>query len=322
LRWGFFLRCTANRQKRRPQKRGKIVAGNIDVKNSSAYEGSPVFLRRTIHATAVDKIAGDSGVSLRGFIVGLLAGLYCLALGGPGAAQDVANFKILRLEGNSVRWRLPENYRNLVVTYRMASAPAEFPAARNCRKMTSLADLLRTSEIPTAMVRGEIAAAFAMWEAAANINFREAAEGAPADILIGAQAEPEGWAFADVFYQTVSPEPIKPISLSLICLNPTKRWKVGFDGDLKTYDLRYTLAHEIGHAIGLDHPNSDGQIMGYRYEERFRSLQAGDVQGALLLYGKRLTASTPLTAQRQTDSFDQPTSGGARAFTPRSPDSR
>jgi Matrixin len=81
--------------------------------------------------------------------------------------------------------------------------------------------------------------------------------------------------------------PVKPISRALICLNPTRQWKVGFDGDLQRYDLRYTFAHEIGHAIGLDHPAGAGQIMGYRYEERFRELQAGDVSGAVLLYGRR-----------------------------------
>ena len=75
-----------------------------------------------------------------------------------------------------------------------------------------------------------------------------------ADILIGAQVEPEGWAFANVFYDARSADAVKPISQSLICLNPLKRWKIGFDGDLKSYDLRYTIAHEIGHAIGLDHP--------------------------------------------------------------------
>src|SRR5262249_5171112 len=119
------------------------------------------------------------------------------------------------------------------------------------------------------------------------------------DILIGAQVEPEGWAFADVFYDAHSPDEIKPISRSLVCLNPAKRWKIGFDGDLKTYDLRYTVTHEIGHAIVLDHPNGAGVIMGYRYEERFRELQPGDVQGAMALYGPR--APTELATDHQAD---------------------
>src|SRR5207249_3825120 len=147
--------------------------------------------------------------------------------------------------------------------------------------------LLSTSQIAPETARAEIVAAFAMWEAVANISFHEAADPAKADILIGAQLEPEGWAFANVFYDTLSTEPVKPISRALICLNPEKRWKVGFDGDLRTYDVRYTIAHEIGHAIGLDHPSGAGQIMGYRYEETFRGLQAGDVAGAVLLYGRR-----------------------------------
>ena len=46
-----------------------------------------------------------------------------------------------------------------------------------------------------------------MWQAAANIGFREAADPAKADILIGAQLEPEGWAFANVFYDTPPPSP-------------------------------------------------------------------------------------------------------------------
>jgi hypothetical protein len=253
--------------------------------------------------------------------LGLIAGLACCAAVGATASEPV-NFKILKLEGNSVRWQKPADGQP-VVSYSLVVGAVEFAGARNCRRMTSLDQLTAASQVATAAVREEIAAAFAMWQAVAGITFREAPDPATADILIGAQAEPEGWAFADVFYDPQSPERVKPISRSLICLNPTKRWKVGFDGDLKTYDLRYTIAHEIGHAIGLDHPSGAGAIMGYRYEERFRQLQPGDVQGAMALYGGRLPTevATDGDASQETAGADTPPSSqglGTRALDARS----
>jgi hypothetical protein len=217
----------------------------------------------------------------------------CALAWSPVAAEDAAKtvvpeadvFKVLKLEGHQVRWTLPVDGGPRVVTYRLVTETLAFPAAHNCRGLTPLEGLAAASQLPMERVKEEAAAAFAMWETAANVVFKEAAEGSPADILIGAQTEPDGWAFADVFYDTSSPETIKPISKALVCLNPAKHWKIGFNGDLKTYDLRYTLAHEIGHAIGLDHPAGSNAIMGYRYEERFRALQPGDVHGAALLYG-------------------------------------
>jgi hypothetical protein len=229
-------------------------------------------------------------------IFSLLAGLLCCAFGASGSARDAANFNLLKLAGDNVRWQAPANGQALVVTYMLVRDDVESAGARNCRKMTSLDHLIAASELAPSAVHEEIAAAFQMWEAAVNISFREASKGERANILIGAQAEPQGWAFADVSYDTTSLERVKPISLSRICLNPAKRWKIGFDGDLSVYDLRYTLVHEIGHAIGLDHPVGAGQIMGYRYEERFRSLQSGDKQGAALLYGARSPRTVEITS--------------------------
>jgi Matrixin len=135
-------------------------------------------------------------------------------------------------------------------------------------------------------------------QAAANINFRAAEAPLTADILIGAEVEPVGWAFANVSYKASSKDRPKPILRSLICLNPLRRWKVGFNGDLKSYDLRYAIAHEIGHAIGLDHPATGDQIMGYRYEEQFLDLQPGDIAGAVLLYGRRRAETTTAHADQ------------------------
>jgi len=77
----------------------------------------------------------------------------------------------------------------------------------------------------------------------------------------------------------------RPIRQSLICLNTSKLWKTRFDGNLAIYDLGLTLAHEIGHSIGLDHPGPTGALMGYRYTEQIRDLAAGDIAGAVALYG-------------------------------------
>jgi hypothetical protein len=255
------------------------------------------------------------------FIIAGLGGLLFLLT--CAAASADGTYRVLKLEGNAVRWQHAAQDQPQLITYRVIDSEVAFPRARNCRGMTSPTQLLVASEITETTMRQEIVAAFAMWEEVANLTFREAAPAERADILIGAQLETEGWAFADVFYDANASSTVKPISQALICLNPWKRWKVGFDGDLKTYDLRYTLAHEIGHAIGLDHPAGAGQIMGYRYEERFRSLQPGDIAGAIQLYGERpsdgtLVASDPSRPDAER-SIAAGRSTGGRALNPRAP---
>jgi hypothetical protein len=239
----------------------------------------------------------SGGDPVKNRLAALMAGLAGLAWG-TASAGDVAGYKVLRLEGNPVHWKRTADGQRPFVSYTLVDKDTEFPRARNCRKLTSIATLLAYSGIETEAARQEIEAAFRMWESISDISFREAPSPEAADILIGAQADPEGWAFADVFYDVSSPEPVKPISKSLICLNPARRWKIGFDGDVKVYDLRYTIAHEIGHAIGLDHPSVGGQIMAYRYEESFRDLQPGDVAGAILIYGARRLEPADAVADR------------------------
>lgn len=233
---------------------------------------------------------------MKSALFGLAAMLASVGLAHVAGAQDVRTqtkplvatpFKPLRLDGNFVRWPKPDSMRDVQLTYRVAQEFQAFEGARNCRRMRNIDELAARSTLNRTQFDGELRAAFAMWESVANIRFREALPGEQANIIIGAQADPEGWAFADVFYDMRSPDTVKPISQALICLNPLRRWKVGFDGDLRVYDLRYTLAHEIGHAIGLDHPNSNNQVMGYRYDEVFTTLQQGDIDGAVALYGRR-----------------------------------
>ena len=136
---------------------------------------------------------------------------------------------------------------------------------------------------------------------------------ANANIVIGAADNPSGRAFANLSYRSdtqgakpvakalgeaelnfsvVSGRPVQKdavaaIDQAYVCLNPRARWKVGFDGNLKVYDLRYTFTHEIGHAIGLDHPGREDLLMNFRYDERVRELQPSDIAAAQTLYGPR-----------------------------------
>lgn len=157
--------------------------------------------------------------------------------------------------------------------------------------MEPVGGLLARSGIADDAFRRELGAAFNLWERAANVRFVEVADPEAAGIIVGAQRTPTGRAFTDVAYKAGAP-PYREITRALICLNPLHMWKIGFDGNLSVYDLRYTLAHEIGHAIGLDHPAvSHGQLMSFRYQEAFQDLQAGDIEGALRLYGGVTTAT-------------------------------
>lgn len=214
----------------------------------------------------------------------------------PDRARAGQPFVLLKLDGAFVKWGEPVLGTGAVVRYALATQRTEFPGARNCPGLVPLAPALQRHGIAPAQLRAELAAAFAMWERAADIRFEPVADPARADILIGGQLAPRGRAFANVAFRDADRGGTRRIEQALICLNQTQPWKIGFGGDPSAYDLRYTIAHEIGHAIGLNHPGPSGQLMSFKYAESFRGLQAGDFDGAVALYGSRdgtVTAAAP-----------------------------
>lgn len=229
-------------------------------------------------------------------------------LAGTAGAKEAATFlgfRLLNLENQQVRWQTPTFGKSAVVTYAFASGPIETRGARNCAAMVPPEQAYGPSHITAREFRAEVAAAFRMWEKVADIKFREARDPGSAGIIIGAQAVPVGRAFTNVELKPGT-EDKKVIARSLICLNPTQPWKIGFDGRLGIYDLRYTIAHEIGHAIGLDHPSAAGQLMSYRYDEKQTGLQPGDIQGAVLLYGPRTATRRFANARSMTPDASAP----------------
>ena len=213
----------------------------------------------------------------------LLALLATTLLAPAVVAAEKPTFKLLVLERQTVRWVAASAGGPVEVTYAFAPEATDSPAARNCRRMQPLDTLAQGSNLELARVKDEIRTAFRMWEEAADIRFVETTDWRSAGILVGAQATPLGLAFADV--QPRSETSAQEIGRSLVCFNPAQAWKIGFDGNLSVLDIRFTAAHEIGHAIGLDHPSRTGELMSFRYDERFRDLQPGDIAGAAALYG-------------------------------------
>lgn len=245
--------------------------------------------------------------------LGLIA---CLCLYPFAASADttgLSGYKLLVLAGHTVKWGKPSLGTGAAVTYAFINRHMTFSGV-NCRGMDALAPVIAKSGIDEPRLHREVARAFDLWSHVADIRFSEALGTESADILIGAETVPVGWAYTNVdetapgndrddgIARALGPnahgsasiapggrtlDQTRAIRQSLICLNPAKSWKIGFDGNLDIYDLRFTVAHEIGHAIGLDHPGSIGAVMGYKYTEQLNQLTSGDISGVTQIYGLR-----------------------------------
>jgi hypothetical protein len=230
----------------------------------------------------------------------LVAGAFFAILGQASAGADAPSlFRPLILDGHQLKWGQPKLGSGARVSYAIVTGERHFPGARNCAGIKPVDTILTSNRIAASTFREELAQAFAAWQTEAGITF-EQSDPESADILIGAQIMPRGRAFTNVSYNEEATTPgVRSLTKALICLNPSERWKIGFDGNLDVYDLRYTLMHEIGHAIGLNHPEVQRVLMHFSYHEKFRSLQEGDMQGAIAVYGP--AAPAPMLASRPTN---------------------
>ena len=241
-----------------------------------------------------------------------------LATANLSAASCVWAADLLRVDGGNVMWPAPSAATRTVITYTMLTEPysvarsARTVSPDNCGAMQPFAQIVAGSpDVGVLASRSELRSAFAAWEVVANVKFVEVSEASLADIVVGATETPRGRAFANLSLRDgrgaqrssdkalgaasidASARPagatqgkqVALIEKAFVCLNPKMRWKVGFDGDLDIYDLRLTFTHEIGHAIGLDHPGRSGSVMGFRYDESVREPQSTDIGAAQRLYG-------------------------------------
>jgi hypothetical protein len=81
-----------------------------------------------------------------------------------------------------------------------------------------------------------------------------------------------------------------------VLINSRQGWD-SYRGSLRSlFDIRRIVIHELGHAIGLDHPDDSGQnvdaIMNSRVSNR-ETTSADDIAGAQRLYGSAQSTPTP-----------------------------
>jgi predicted Zn-dependent protease len=227
----------------------------------------------------------------------------------------------LSADGRVLKWRSQARGMGTVISYAVLTDAFRVPQGRrtlspdNCGSMQPFADIIKESpDVSVEEAKQELKAAFAAWEAFAGLTFVEIDDASRANIVVGAAHSPLGRAFANLSVRSDElPTPVSrglgkahsetrgtsseavgrdesgfvAIEQAYVCLSQRSRWKIGFDGNLDIYDLRYTFTHEIGHAIGLDHPGKSGSLMAYRYEEHVQQLTPSDVSAVQKLYGSR-----------------------------------
>lgn len=224
---------------------------------------------------------------------------------------------LLHANGHVFRWGAPGSSKVQTITYAILAGSYAVPGGKsivspdNCGSMNAFSSITRNSPaVTTGRAADALRDAFAAWEAVAAIKFVPAGDAERANIIIGASGEPHGRAFANLSYQADPnaqpvamalgktddhslhqqapvPDTIAKIEQAYVCLNPALPWKTGFDGNLQVYDLKYTFIHEIGHAIGLDHPGKTGAVMAYRYDETVNGLTPSDIAAIQSIYGPK-----------------------------------
>jgi len=188
------------------------------------------------------------------------------------------------------KWGPPAMGTGATVTYSFMAT------GTSCAAEIAGCTISHLSDFMPAGWHAAITAAFASWSAVADITFVEVPDDGAAfnaatgsgDIRIGGHTfDGAGGTLAHGFY----PPANGLTAAGDIHFDVAELWKIGFGGG--GFDIFQVAAHEIGHAIGLDHTGVPASLMNPFYTEAFAGPQADDIAGAVFIYGRAASEPPP-----------------------------
>ena len=228
----------------------------------------------------------------------------CQACNGDGT--DELEFDFVEVG----KWDVDRDISTTVAAGEGASVTFSFVTSDSVRQINTNSNVTPIADALPRSSEAAIRNAFAAWSEISNITFTEVADSglnhfadldanrpeSGADIRIGAFAlDGAGSTRARTNVRSVvsGNSGLREYRGVLITFDLDENWAIdSIDGDRRTLDVFTIAAHEIGHAIGLNHTNVPNSLMntGSAATESFRGPQTDDIAGAQFLYGAPVTA--------------------------------
>lgn len=143
--------------------------------------------------------------------------------------------------------------------------------------------------------KAAIVSAFSAWSAVADLTFIEVTDPGVSDTGIGAGSSDiriTGHTFdgpSGVLAHGYYPPANGGSAAGDIHFDIAETWKLGFGGS--GFDIFQVMAHELGHALGLDHTSVSNSLMNPFYTEAYSGPQTDDIAGMVAIYGAAKTTS-------------------------------